>query len=136
MKNKESIDVFVYGTLKQGGRLLNSALRDRLVSVKKATLRGATLYDLGPFPGISLRREEDKGREVIGELHTYKDPEFVINMMDQIEGVGATENTSLFVRRDVVVQTEGMEQIAVVYEAAPNTLQNSFNKEQVTSGEW
>lgn len=136
MKDKKTVEVFVYGTLKQGGRLSNPTLKDRLVDVKKATLKGATLYDLGSFPGISLRKDEDKDREVIGELHTYKDPKTVVDMMDRIEGVGSTEDNSLFVRQEAIVQTEDGEYSAIVYEAAPNTLERATGKERKTSGEW
>jgi len=75
--------VFVYGTLKVGGRLDRVSLKNARTAVRNAIITGA-IYNLGSYPTIKL----DKDGEVIGEVHTFHKDNFdaVLSTIDMIEG--------------------------------------------------
>jgi gamma-glutamylcyclotransferase (GGCT)/AIG2-like uncharacterized protein YtfP len=99
---------FVYGTLKEGGRLAGQFDHLRKHS-EPAALKGFDLYRLGWFPGI-LRGDGT----VFGEIHEYNRD--VTDYMDTVEGYRPeNEKQSLFIRREVRVETEGGPVVAFVY---------------------
>lgn len=84
-KEKDSLNVFVYGTLKEGRPLDRQALATRRVSVKAATIKGSIFtFKHASFPTIKL---DGKGL-VIGEVHQFpaEHVQDVVQMMDAIEG--------------------------------------------------
>jgi gamma-glutamylcyclotransferase (GGCT)/AIG2-like uncharacterized protein YtfP len=91
--------VFVYGTLKVGGRLDRGSLKKARTSVENATIVGA-IYSLGPYPTIKL----DKEGEVVGEVHTFHGDDFdaILSTMDMIEGYNPAKPENGLYNRHVV----------------------------------
>lgn len=121
------IKLFVYGTLKVGGRLSDSVER-YLRGFMPAELEGFDLYDIGGFfPGIV----SGAGR-IVGELHTYDDK--ALNVLDGIEGYYPDSIAgSLYLRKEVeVVDGNGVRSNAFVY--VFNRSIEKYNK--IESGEW
>lgn len=120
------MNIFVYGTLKVGGPLASS-FDDSRVSSEKAVLRGYDMYDIGNFPGIV----PGEGA-VSGELHKYKG-KLVRGIMDSIEGYYAdAPEKSLYLRREVEVETENGSQTAFVYVFNKNI----SGRKKIASGQW
>jgi gamma-glutamylcyclotransferase (GGCT)/AIG2-like uncharacterized protein YtfP len=105
--------LFVYGTLRKGFDLkLKDRLSDQLQYVGQAKV-GATMYDLGRYPGAV---RNNKGDEVIGEVFLLNDPERVLRVFDKYEGIGGKAPVSEFVRkRNRVKLRSGKEVMAWVY---------------------
>lgn len=106
--NIDTVDVFVYGTLKKGGYFSKSfdSVRERSVPSR---IKG-TLFNIGngEFPGVVLNNEN----EVVGELHTYRERKDVLKLMDHIEGV----EQKLFKREMTSVKLENNEiKEAIIY---------------------
>lgn len=100
--------IFVYGTLKENGKLARQFDHVRKHS-EPASLKGFDLYRLGWFPGISRG-----DGTVFGEIHEYT--EDITSYMDAVEGYNPEdEKQSLFIRREVAVGTEGGMVGAFVY---------------------
>lgn len=75
--------LFVYGTLRNGYDLkLRNKVAGELEYVGKAKV-GASLYDLGRYPGAIKQQEKD---EVIGEVFLVNNPEKVFKVLDKYEG--------------------------------------------------
>lgn len=97
----ETIKMFVYGTLKEGGSLAYTLDKYR-VSSTPFTLEGYVLYDLGWFPGV----KRGNGM-VVGEIHEFKHPKTVLYMADLVEGYSEdNKGNSLFVRSSIKTPTE------------------------------
>jgi gamma-glutamylcyclotransferase (GGCT)/AIG2-like uncharacterized protein YtfP len=74
--------VFVYGTLKRGGR--NHAwLAGQEFLGEVRTISGYTLYSLGDYPGMV--RSRDAGHDVAGEVWAVDAPGLA--RLDELEGV-------------------------------------------------
>jgi gamma-glutamylcyclotransferase (GGCT)/AIG2-like uncharacterized protein YtfP len=99
--------IFVYGSLKAGAE--RDIFKDLNRTVLPARLSGASLYDLGAFPGLKLG-----GCSVVyGELHQYYEQEqyrYILDLMDQIEGYRG-EKTDLYKRVEVEVSLESGEKV-------------------------
>lgn len=114
--SKKVLNVFVYGTLKEGRPLDRKAFADTRLSVTPATIVGS-IYNLGRYPAIQL-----KGKGLVqGEVHAFHkdDIEKVINIMDMIEGYDpkGEEKNNLYNRRVVTAKTKDGEKMeAYVYE--------------------
>ena len=122
--------VFVYGTLKIGGRLAPPFNEVRLSSTK-GTIQGK-LYNVPGawFPAVKLGGED----VVHGELHEFDKFSEVLARMDRMEGYREEDHThSLYLRKEAeVITVTGEKEIAFVYE---------FNREvpedaRVMSGDW
>lgn len=86
--------LFVYGTLRKGyGLKLQDKVRDDLRYVGQGKV-GASLYDLGRYPGAV---RNNRGDEVIGDVFLLEDSPRVLRILDQYEGIG--EKRSEFVRK-------------------------------------
>jgi gamma-glutamylcyclotransferase (GGCT)/AIG2-like uncharacterized protein YtfP len=110
------INVFVYGTLKEGRPLDREVFANTRLSVTPATIVGS-IYNLGPYPAIKL---QGKGL-VQGEVHqfTKDDIKDIISLMDRIEGYDPKrkEKHNLYNRRVVTAKTKDGEKMeAYVYE--------------------
>jgi gamma-glutamylcyclotransferase (GGCT)/AIG2-like uncharacterized protein YtfP len=120
---------FVYGTLKEGGKLAGPYNRYRESSVQ-AKLKGFDLFNLGWFPGIK------KGEGVVvGELHRYRESDAVTAMFDRVEGYDPNyEKYSLFLRRKVIVEdTDGNEYEAIAYLFNQDTPKDA---KKIEDGNW
>lgn len=108
---------FVYGTLKEGGRLSGPVVRFREGDIKKATIVGTMFSVHGSYPAVVL-----EGNNIIhGELHEYD--EQAVPIMDQIEGYGGPDCPhNLYNRGEVEVTLEdGTKDVATVYTFARPT---------------
>src|SRR4051812_9691216 len=72
--------LFVYGTLKRGGRN-HRLLADQRFVAKVVTVSGFAVVDLGPFPGMV----REGGSGVRGELYEVSD--CCLDELDDFEGV-------------------------------------------------
>lgn len=123
--------IFVYGTLKVGGRFA-----DQFDSLRKgcenAFLKGGLYSVHGSFPAMLL----DGDVKIKGELHTFSEEEMpaILERMDRIEGYGGPGNEfNLYNRVEVTVVTEaGAEEKAIAYEFARSV----EGLEEVVNGEW
>jgi len=110
------LNVFVYGTLKEGRPLDRKVFADTRLSVTPATIVGS-LYNLGPYPAIKL-----KGKGLVqGEIHKFHkdDIKEIVKIMDMIEGYNpkSEEKNNLYNRRVVTAKTKDGEKTDVyVYE--------------------
>jgi gamma-glutamylcyclotransferase (GGCT)/AIG2-like uncharacterized protein YtfP len=116
IEEKEMITkVFVYGTLKEGGRLDREELAELRTSVEVATIE-AGLFSLGRYPTVKL----DEDGITVGEVHTFKSEDFegVQELMDMIEGYRhKTPKEGLFNRHKIEATLEEGEVVTVwVYE--------------------
>lgn len=132
---------FVYGTLKEGGKFASKFDVER-TDVKKATLTGFDLYDLGPFPCIVKSNESSPGT-VVGELHSYADFDSVLRRFDMIEGysedpkTGKASDGCLYFRSIVPVLTESGDTMkAIVYHMSEERLNVVQNKVHLPKGMW
>ena len=84
--NQSRHRVFVYGTLKRGGRYHEGTLdTDNCDLVKAgATLYGHGLADLGSYPGLFIVSDSGEAN-VSGEI--YEVPDTILYELDRIEGV-------------------------------------------------
>lgn len=124
--------VFVYGTLKKGGRLAGYFDSTR-VSVTPSSVHGM-MFDVGSFPAVV--KLNTANTIVKGELHEFdpEDMDLVINYMDRLEGCRDLHNTTanLYNRTQVRVKKGDKTVLAWVYE---------FNKStdgmpKIEEGEW
>ncbi|CAM3727991.1 gamma-glutamylcyclotransferase [Alkalicoccus chagannorensis] len=107
--------VFVYGTLRKGGR--NSPLLQQEVCLyKKAYLKGS-LYDTGNGYPAYVRDDEDY---VYGEIYEVSDE--LLPVLDQLEGYKPERSTgNLFIRTERDVGTDDGPVTAYVYEYGDRT---------------
>ncbi len=121
------LKVFVYGTLKVGGRFAKRFDSVR-TSTKKGIIKG-TLYDLGSFPGVKLGADT----EVIGEVHTYTNAKEVEASLDRIEGFFKEDHPhNLYNKRLVQVTTDDGIETCLMYEFAKDA--KKFTK--IEEGIW
>ena len=128
--------VFVYGTLKEGGRFDRDEFRTHRLGDEPAHLPGAKLWDMGMFP--SIERTGDENDVVYGELHGYHEKDWldIQSMMDMIEGHRPdAPSHSLYNRSELLVMGDdsGVVEQATVYEITD--IENR-DKTLVESGVW
>jgi gamma-glutamylcyclotransferase (GGCT)/AIG2-like uncharacterized protein YtfP len=99
--------VFVYGTLRRGGRNDIARFRPEPFHVADAVVAG-TLYDLGAYPGLMLG---GKGR-VMGEIYRIE-PE-VEAALDALEEV-AHDDSGEYIKRHVAVEVGAQQVECLVY---------------------
>jgi gamma-glutamylcyclotransferase (GGCT)/AIG2-like uncharacterized protein YtfP len=95
--------IFVYGTLKVGGRL-SQPFNEVRRSVVPATVKG-TMYSVhGSYPAVVLSGDT----EIKGELHQYDvETGSVLKHLDAIEGYRPDDKLNLYNRVEVEVTTAG-----------------------------
>jgi gamma-glutamylcyclotransferase (GGCT)/AIG2-like uncharacterized protein YtfP len=122
------LKVFVYGTLKVGGKFAKN-FDDVRVSVKPGTIKG-TLFNIHKsFPGLVLEGDT----EIAGEVHEYTNAKAVGRSLDRIEGYGGPDNKdNLYDKADIEVKTAEGTEICKVYVFAKET----GNFDVITNGEW
>lgn len=127
--------VFVYGTLKAGGRFDNSYVATKRTKIDKAHIKGVKILNLGSFPGVI--ESEDEGSTVFGEIHEFENIDSVIKEMDRIEGyTSSDEKNSLFVRKVVDVVNENTGEPEKVFMYRFNQMKYVNDPDVVESGVW
>jgi len=122
---RTSRHVFVYGTLRRGGRNDIARFQPEPFHVADATIAG-TLYDLGAYPGVVLG---GKGR-VVGEIYSIE-PE-VEAALDALEEV-ADDDAGEYIRRHVMVEAGAQQFECLVYEIHPSRI---AGRAVIRSGDW
>ncbi len=117
--------VFVYGTLRSGGRNDIARYRPSPVRLGETSIDG-TLYDLGAYPGIVLG---GAGR-VAGEVYAI-DPA-VEAALDVLEEV-ADDDSGEYIKRRVRVEVSGQWVDCLVYEIHPSRI---ADRRVIQSGDW
>lgn len=105
--------VFFYGTLMSNFHRLRRLRLDGLLEpVGRGWIRGA-LFDLGIYPAAIPAADG----QVWGEVNRMLDPDAVLTVTDELQGVSATEpDSSLYTRTETVVTFEdGRQATAWVY---------------------
>ena len=128
MENKE-LRVFVYGTLKVGGKFAGRYDEFRK-TVKKGTIKGKMFSVHNSFPGVLLNGEDT----IHGEIHEYADPDGkVLSSLNRLEGFITEGNkNNLYNQRFVKVSTDEGEYECLMYEFNRPTDELS----QVKTGVW
>ncbi|SFP33037.1 Uncharacterized conserved protein YtfP, gamma-glutamylcyclotransferase (GGCT)/AIG2-like family [Variovorax sp. OK605] len=117
--------VFVYGTLRRGGRNDIARYRPLPVWVGQASVAG-TLYDLGAYPGVVLG---GAGR-VTGEVYAVEPS--VEAALDVLEEV-ADDDSGEYIKRRVRVEVDGQPLDCLVYEIHPSRI---AGRRVIGSGDW
>ena len=117
--------VFVYGTLRRGGRNDIARYRPAPVWVGDACISG-TLYDLGAYPGVVLG---GAGR-VKGEVYVVEPA--VEAALDVLEEV-ADDDSGEYIKRQVRVDVGGQWLDCLVYEIHPARI---VGRRVIESGDW
>ncbi|HYP84515.1 MAG TPA: gamma-glutamylcyclotransferase family protein [Variovorax sp.] len=117
--------VFVYGTLRAGGRNDIRRFRPPPQFVGQGCIAG-TLYDLGAYPGVRL----DGPGQVFGEV--WRIDAGVEAQLDLLEGVHA-EGTGEYRRCELAVDVGGRSIICLVYEINASHIRG---RQVIASGDW
>ena len=123
-------DVFVYGTLMQGGFWHGPAAQAGITSILPAQATG-TLFDLGDYPAVSL----GAASQIRGEILTFQDIASALPILDEIEDAAPEGANSGMYRRTIltVTDTTGRRRRAWAYVMAPENLSGAS---VITSGDW
>ena len=122
---RTSRHVFVYGTLRRGGRNDIARFRPEPFFVANAAIAGA-LYDLGAYPGVVLGGK----RRVMGEIYRIE-PE-VEAALDVLEEV-ADDDAGEYIRRHVTLEAGAQQFECLVYEIHPSRI---AGRAVIRSGDW
>ena len=122
---RTSRHVFVYGTLRRGGRNDIARFRPEPFFVANAAIAG-TLYDLGAYPGVVLGGK----RRVMGEIYRIE-PE-VEAALDVLEEV-ADDDAGEYIRRHVTLEAGAQQFECLVYEIHPSRI---AGRAVIRSGDW
>ncbi|MDB5859416.1 MAG: gamma-glutamylcyclotransferase [Ramlibacter sp.] len=119
--------VFVYGTLRRGGRNDINRLRPAPEYVGMGEVQGR-LYHFDRYPGLTLGGEE--AVTVIGEV--YRITPGLEDLLDAIEQIVPGEDSEYF-KREVNVLVEGNTRLCLVYEI--NAARVS-GRQAIVHGDW
>jgi gamma-glutamylcyclotransferase (GGCT)/AIG2-like uncharacterized protein YtfP len=119
--------VFVYGTLRRGGRNDINLLQPAPRYVGMGEVKG-TLYHLDRYPGLTLGGEE--AVTVVGEV--YEIAPSLESLLDRIERITASDASEYF-KRELLVQVEGRELQCLVYEINPERVRG---RQVIGHGDW
>jgi gamma-glutamylcyclotransferase (GGCT)/AIG2-like uncharacterized protein YtfP len=117
--------VFVYGTLRRGGRNDIARFRPAPRYVADARIRG-TLYDLGSYPGAVL----GGSGVLVGEVYAIAPS--LEAQLDRLEEVRPDESGE-YIKREVRVQAGTTELFCLVYEIHPSRI---AGRGVIASGNW
>jgi len=119
------MNLFVYGTLKKGGKY-HCYLEEATMVAEYASAKGV-LYDTGlGYPAMALSESDS----IAGEL--YDIPEELWPALDDLEGYTGGAETDLFKKMTITVESQGKEVEAIVYVAnGPKLL-----KTKIEAGFW
>lgn len=119
--------VFVYGTLRRGGRNDINRLRPAPVYVGMGEVRGL-LYHFDRYPGLTLGGEE--AVTVIGEVYAIAPA--LEEVLDAIERIVPGADSEYF-KREVEVRVEGRPLTCLLYEINP---QRVAGRAAIAHGDW
>lgn len=119
--------VFVYGTLRRGGRNDINRLAPAPRYVGMGEVKGV-LYHLDWYPGLTLGGEE--AVTVVGEV--YEIGPALEAVLDDIEGMVAGADSEYF-KREVPIQVEGRSLQCLLYEVNPQRVRD---KQRIGHGDW
>jgi gamma-glutamylcyclotransferase (GGCT)/AIG2-like uncharacterized protein YtfP len=119
--------VFVYGTLRRGGRNDINHLRPTPRYVGMGEVRGS-LYHIDWYPGLSLGGPE--AVTVVGEV--YEVDADLEAVLDRIEGIEESADSEYF-KRELAIDVEGHEIRCFLYEINPDRLSG---KALIEHGDW
>lgn len=119
--------VFVYGTLRRGGRNDINRLAPAPDYVGMGEVRGV-LYHLDWYPGLTLGGEE--AVTVVGEV--YRITPALEEILDGIEQIVPGADSEYF-KREIDVQVEGKAVACLVYEVNPARVKD---KQVIGHGDW
>lgn len=117
--------VFVYGTLRAGGRNDIARFRPQPERVGDATLAG-TLYDLGVYPGAVL------GGDGLLRGEVYRITPEVEAALDRLEEV-ADDDSGEYIKRERMVAVAGQSVDCLVYEIHPSRI---GGRPVIATGDW
>ena len=123
-------DVFVYGTLMQGGFWHGPAAQAGIAAITPAQATG-TLFDLGDYPALTL----GEPTPIQGEILTFQDIAKALPVLDEIEDAAPDGAASGMYRRTIIMVTDhaGQTRRAWAYVMAPTTLTGA---PLIASGDW
>jgi gamma-glutamylcyclotransferase (GGCT)/AIG2-like uncharacterized protein YtfP len=127
MPQAPSRHVFVYGTLRRGGRNDINRLVPAPEYVGMGEVRGV-LYHIDWYPGLTLGGEE--AVTVVGEV--YRIAPQLEDLLDGIEQIVPGADSEYF-KREVGVQVDGHELACLVYEINPA---HARGKQVIGHGDW
>ena len=117
--------VFVYGTLRRGGRNDIARYAPKPTFVARAALAG-TLYDLGTYPGAVL------GGDGCIQGEVYRITAEVERELDVLEEVN-DDDTGEYLKRERTVRSRGASWECLVYEIQPDRV---VGMPVIASGDW
>ncbi len=119
--------VFVYGTLRRGGRNDINGLEPAPRYVGMGEVKG-TLYHLDWYPGLTLGGEE--AVTVVGEVYEI-DPQLEA-LLDHIEQIVPGQASEYF-KRELAVEVAGRQLQCLVYEI---NRERVLGKQSIGHGDW
>ena len=127
MPQPSSRHVFVYGTLRRGGRNDINRLLPAPQYVGMGEVRGV-LYHIDWYPGLTLGGEE--AVTVVGEVYRITpELEVVLDRIEQILPAGDSE----YFKREIEVEVAGRAICCLVYEINPARVRD---KQVIGHGDW
>ena len=127
MPEQEPRHVFVYGTLRRGGRNDINRLAPAPRYVGMGEVKGI-LYHIDWYPGLTLGGEE--AVTVVGEV--YEIGGELEAVLDRIEGIVDGADSEYF-KREVSVDVAGQPVQCLVYEVNPSRVRD---KQRIGHGDW
>lgn len=121
----EARHVFVYGTLRRGGRNDIARFRPAPRYVADARIPG-TLYDLGSYPGAVL----GGSGVLVGEVYAITPS--LEAQLDRLEEV-RPDDSGEYIKREVRVKAGAAELLCLVYEIHQNRI---AGRNVIASGDW
>lgn len=119
--------VFVYGTLRRGGRNDINRLRPAPEYVGMGEVRGV-LYHIDWYPGLTLGGEE--AVTVVGEVYRITpELEAVLDAIEQIVPGGDSE----YFKREVDISVDGQPLPCLLYEINPSRVRD---RQVIGHGDW
>lgn len=127
MPEAEPRHIFVYGTLRRGGRNDINALAPAPRYVGMGEVQGI-LYHIDWYPGLTLGGNE--AVTVVGEV--YQIEPALEELLDRIEGIVAGTDSEYF-KREVPIQVQGRALRCLLYEVNPVRVRD---KQRIGHGDW
>ncbi len=119
--------VFVYGTLRRGGRNDISCLHPAPRYVGMGEVKGR-LYHIDSYPGLSLGGDE--AVTVVGEV--YEIDAQLEAVLDEIEAIVPGAASEYF-KRELTIEVQGQLLQCLVYEINPDRV---HGKKAIAHGDW
>jgi gamma-glutamylcyclotransferase (GGCT)/AIG2-like uncharacterized protein YtfP len=127
MPEDPSRHVFVYGTLRRGGRNDINRLQPAPEYVGMGEVKGI-LYHIDWYPGLTLGGEE--AVTVVGEVYRIT-PELEL-VLDRIEQIVPGEDSEYF-KREITIAVQGRPIRCLLYEINPTRVRD---KQAIGHGDW